>query len=341
VRVLQVGAGSMGSRRMRHLCRDPQLEIRIFDERVDRRDSATERFGVMTTASFAEALAWDPEALVISTPPHQHADYVRVALERGIHFFCEADIWPYDFRAVEDVARERGIVAAPSCTLYFQPLVQELHRVVNEELGGLHAYGYVLSVDAPAWHPGEGAEYYARHRSTAPAREMVAFELIALDRVFGEAAQVAGAVHRRGTLEMDSEDSWSLQMGLSTAATGQLTVVMASPQTARRGWAVGDGGFIAFDLLAGTLERALPGRAADLRTICHWAEELEPTYAREIGAFIGAIRGEGAWPYSYRKSSAVCGTLAAAELSMMTGRIESVNPDRLPAELPDAYSTTV
>ena len=106
--------------------------------------------------------------------------------------------------------------------------------MVREELGPLHAFGYFLSVDGPRWHPGEGDEYYARHRATAPAREMVAFELIALDYIFGGPTNVAGYVSRRGALEMQSEDTWSLQMELESGAVGQLTVAMACPQTARQ-----------------------------------------------------------------------------------------------------------
>ena len=124
-------------------------------------------------------------------------------------------------------------------------------------------------------------------------------------------------------------------MELASGATGQLTVVMASPQTARQGWAIGDRGFIRYDLLTGTLERALPHLGDGYsRVLCDWQEEYEPMYAKEISAFLAAVRGEAAWPYSYDSAAVVCGTLAAAELSMLTGRTETVDPDRQPAALP-------
>ncbi len=342
MRILQIGAGSMGTRRLRDLHACEGVEVTLFDLRADRRAAAASRFGVATTASLDEAMATEPDALVISTPPDQHTDYVRLALDTGRHFFCEADIWAFDPRAVAAAGARRpagGLVAAPSCTLYFHPFVQELRRAVQEELGTLHAYGYVLSVDAPSWHPGEGAEYYARHRATAPAREMVPFELIALEHVFGTPVAASGRVVRRGNLDLPGADSWSLQLELASGATGQLTVVMASPQTVRQGWAIGEHGFIRFDLLTGTLERALP-RLGDgyCRVLCDWQQEYEPMYAREISAFLAAVRGGAAWPYSYDDAAVVCGTLAAAELSMLTGRTEAVDPARQPAALPDAYA---
>ncbi len=338
MKVLQIGAGSMGSRRLRDLAGHADVTTQLYDRRADRRQSAAARFGVVAVDSIDEALEWDPDVVVVSTPPDEHAAFVALALEQGKHVFSEADIWPYDYRRVEEAQARSHLVAAPSATLYFSSIVREIRRVVAEELGTLHAFGYLLSVDAPSWHPGEGLEYYARHRATAPAREMVAFELIALDHIFGQPVTVAGSVSRRGQLEMQSEDTWALQVELDNGAVGQLSVVMACPRTARRGWATGDNGYLTFSVMDGTIERALPGRAEDTRRICDWSAELEEVYAAELAQFLASVRGESTWPYSYRKSAVLCGTLAAAEASALSGRRETVSPDRLPAPLPDAYS---
>ncbi len=334
--ILQLGAGSMGTRRLRDLHHRDGVRLTLFDERADRRERAAQRFGVATVSTLDDALATGPDALIISTPPDRHEPYLRLATERGLHFFCEADIWTYDHRAVEAAVQRTGLVAAPSCTLRFHPFVRELRRIVAEELGPLHAFGYLLSVDGPSWHPGEGDEYYARHRATAPAREMLPFELIALWDVFGPAVAVSGRVTRRG--DLGAEDTFTAQLSLADGATGSLCVAMASPQTVRQGWAVGERGFIRFDLLAGTLERALPSLGEpDTRTICDWASVYETMYDHEMTAFLAAVQGETPWPYPYAEAAAVCGTLAAAERSSVTGRVEPVDPDRQPAPLPDAY----
>lgn len=343
MRVLQIGGGSMGTRRMRDLHDlphgDDPISIRLLDAREDRQAAAFERFGVAGVATLDEALAFEPDAFVVSTPPHLHQQFVGTALELGKHVFCEADIWPFDVGLVERAQAARpGLVAAPSATLRFQPVVREVARIVAEELGTLHAFGYVLSVDAASWHPGEGAEYYARHRPTAPAREMTAFELIALQHVFGPAAAVSGLVQRRGAAESDSEDTFSLQYRTAGGAAGQLTVLMAPPQVARRGWAAGEHGVVHFDLLTGTVDRQLPGAGlADTRKICDWGGTLESVYLDEIATFVAATDGRARWPYSYPESQVVCGTLAAAELSTITGKVESVRADLAPAGVPDGY----
>ncbi|MBO9607138.1 MAG: Gfo/Idh/MocA family oxidoreductase [Paenibacillaceae bacterium] len=341
-KVLQIGSGSMGTRRLRDLSarRDARgdVQLALLEARDDRREAAANRFGINGFATPEEALAWGPDAIVISTPPDAHAPYVELAMQQGLSFFSEADIWTYDYAVVERAVREKGIVAAPSCTFYFLPVVQRLRDVVREDLGKLHAYAMCLSVDAPGWHPGEGAEYYARRRSTAPGREMVPFELIGLGYVFGEPRAVSGTVGRRGELAMDSEDTWCLQMELESGATGQLAVLMASPQTVRKGIAVGSNGIVEFDLAAGTIVRRLPGRGIDDTLPCGTiAERLEATYAAEINTFLDAAQGKREWPFSYRQSGMLTGTLAAAERSAVSGRTEPVDPLKPPALLPDQY----
>jgi predicted dehydrogenase len=343
MRILQVGGGSMGSRRMRDLhgrrFGDDAVDVRLWDGRADRRAAALERFGVASFDGIEEAMAWQPQAMVVSTPPDQHAELVEMAVRAGVHVFSEADIWP----AASEIARaadQAGVVAAPSATLLFQPVVREVGRIVATELGTVHAFGYLLSVDAPAWHPGEGDEYYARHRATAPAREMTAFELIALQRLVGHASSVAGVVTTRGSLDHEGDDTYCLQYRTTTGAVGQLTVLMACPQVVRQGWIAGTAGLLSFDLLAGTVRRQFPAtNVFDDRVICDWAATLESVYLDEITAFLGAVAGTAPWPYSLHDSALVCGTLAAAEISSRSGRAEPVLADVPPDPVADGYRT--
>lgn len=339
MRILQIGGGSMGSRRMRdlhgRLFRGEPIDVRLWDTRSDRRRAAEARFGVASFRDFEEALAWRPEAMVVSTPPDRHADLVSTAVRAGLHVFSEADIWPAG-PEIGLAADQAGVIAAPSATLLFQPVIAEVRRIVATELGTVHGFGYLLSVDAPSWHPGEGSEYYARHRATAPAREMTAFELIALQGILGHATSVSGIVTTRGSLPQDAEDTYCLQYRTTTGAAGQLTVLMACPQVVRQGWVAGEAGFVSFDLMAGTVRRQFPGSDVfDERKICDWAATLESVYLDEITTFLGAIDGTAVWPYSLQDSALVCGTLAAAETSAITGRVEPVRVNVPPAPLPD------
>ena len=337
IRLLQIGAGAMGTRRLRDLLAREDVEIRLFDQRDDRRRRAAQQFGVDTFSTMDDGLEWAPDALIISTPPDAHDPFIVIALERGLHHFCEENIWTYDHRTVDRISRERGLVSAASCSFSFLPVIQELERVVRHELGELHAYQMLLSTYMPNWHPEDGPNFYARQRSTAAAREMVPFELVWLNRVFGAPTHVLGSVKTSGRLGNASEDTWSLQMDIG-GGVGQLVVGHASPTDHRSGMAIGTNGRVAFDVFAGTITRELPElRITDTRYIGSQAADLEQAYATEIATFVDAVRG-AAWPHHYLASSIATGTLAAAEASAATGLRVAVDPDVQPALLPPGHS---
>ncbi len=338
LKVLQIGAGSMGTRRIRDLASREDVEIALYDERKDRREVAGSRFGIPCFASIEEGLDWKPDLFIISTPPDQHRQYVELAYSYGCHHFCEADIWPYDYLPAETAYKDKGIIGAPSCTFYFSPVIQELRRIVQTELSDLHAYQMVLSADLNQWHPGEGNEYYARNRETSAAREMVPFELIGLIHAFGQPIELTGTLSRQGNLEAPSEDTWCLQMKLDNGGTGHLSVMMGCPHVLRKGWAAGNNGIVQFDVLSGEIVRDLPKLGLhDTRRLSEWRSIGEKVYFEEINTFIDAVQGHAQWPFDYRLSSIGAGALAAAEKSAISGRVEKVDPGILPARLPDLY----
>ncbi|MBO9605588.1 MAG: Gfo/Idh/MocA family oxidoreductase [Paenibacillaceae bacterium] len=337
-KVLQVGSGSMGTRRLRDVSARSDVELALLETSDERRQQAQARFGVTGFATMEEALAWGPQAMIISTPPQTHRELVAVAIERGLHFFSEAELFPTDYRVIERAVAEKGIVAAPSNTLLFLPVFDELRRIVRDELDAVHAYSYMLSVDTANWHPGEGKEYYARSRSTNGTREMVVFDLSALSYAFGLPQDASGVLRAGGELGGDREDTWALQLRLAGGGAGHLVVSGGSPQTIRKGAAVGRNGTVEFDLASGQIDCRMPALGIDrvVRT-GSIADVLEPTYKREIDTFLGAVAGNAAWPHDYRTACLVAGTLAAAERSARSGRLERVDPEALPAPLPDQY----
>ena len=318
----------MGSRRLRDLSRRPGIDLRAFDAREDRRHAAQARFGVKVFETLAAAMDWSPAALVISTPPGTKGPLVELALDRGIHHFVEADIWSY--RVAERVARTPGLVCAPSLTFSYIPVVKALIEMVPSAIGPLLGYQFFLAGDMAGWHPTEGSEFYGRHRDTAPAREMVPFELSWLARIFGHAKKVAGGFGKFSQREGALEDTWSLLMQLEHGGTGQLTVTMACPQDYRRGCAFGVKGAVNWDINRG--EIVLHG-AAQNSQVHHFGEitrVIEPAYAAEINAFVGAIQDSEPWMHSYADYQLALATLAAAEARAGPDIWTAVDPTQEP-----------
>jgi predicted dehydrogenase len=339
MRILQIGAGSMGTRRLRDLSAHQDVTLALLDERADRRDRARDRFGIKTFAELGDALAWQPEALVISTPPGTKDAYVELALEQRIHHFIEADIWVRNAAAIERVSAERKLVSAPSGSFEFLPVTKALADRVSRDLGQLLTYQAAMATYMPEWHSSEGKEYYARHRPTTAAREMIPFELHWLNARFGAPTEVAGRFEKFGALPYDFEDTWTLSMRLERGGTGQLTISMASPVSYRRGVCFGTNAVITWDIYSGDLTVQREGDATPRHeNLGAVADVLEPAYADEIAAFVDAVKGRKPWPQTYAASQRSSATLAAAERSFISGRWERVDPALDPEREPPRRS---
>ena len=322
----------MGTRRLRDLHQRSDVTLGLFDEREDRRKRAHDRFGVTVFSKLEDALAWGPQALIISTPPGTKGDYIQLALKHGLHHFTEADIWCYGAAEIERVSRQKKLVSAPSASLRYLPVVEALGQKVRAELGQLLSYQFYMATYMPGWHADEGREYYARHRNTAPAREMIPFELNWLNPIFGPATDVAGRYEKYGVLPGDVEDTWSLSMHLQHGGVGQLTITMACPVNHRRGYCFGTDAVIGWDIYSGDLTvQATADKEPRRSNFGAIADVLEPMYLREINAFVDAALGRQPWIQSYALSQQSTATIAAAEQSFLTRQWIKVDPDAEPA----------
>ena len=143
LKVLQLGCGSMGTRRLRDLAPRTDVALRLYDARADRRAAAFSRFHVEGFTSLEAALGWQPDALVISTPPGTKGSLAQWALAHGVHHFVEADIWSYGVAA--EAARQPNLVSAPSLSFAFLPVVRALIERVPETIGRLLGYQFGLA----------------------------------------------------------------------------------------------------------------------------------------------------------------------------------------------------
>ncbi len=325
LKVLQIGAGSMGTRRLRDLSQRADVQLALLDERPARREGVSERFGIPVFADIDSALAWEPAALSISTPPNAHEPFVQLALKHGLHSFSEANIWTTDPAQVEASNQRHRQVSAMSCSMRFLPIVQKLRELVDQRLGKLIHYQMTLAFSQATWHPTEGLEYYGRHAPTAPAREMVAFEIEYLNWLFGLPVQAAGTVTCRGREPNHPFDTWSVTMRLNNGATADFVSTMTSPVPYRVGAACGSGGVLQWDILSGQIRWRAP-QATEVETIAvaPMLVVLEESYADEINAFVDAVLGRREWPYSYADNRIATGLTATIERSHHSGRWEKV-----------------
>lgn len=202
--VLVIGLGSMGKRRVRNLQALGFTSIFGFDVRDDRTKEAAELYKIATFTDFNEALSKsDAKAFVISLPPDIHHIYMKKAVELSIPFFVEASVVDTDMLEVINSAKEKGVFAGPSSTMYFHPAIQKIFELVNGGyLGSISNVLYHMGNYLPDWHSYEKvSDFYVSKKETGGAREIVPFELTWLTKLFGFPKQVTGTVKKTIPIE--------------------------------------------------------------------------------------------------------------------------------------------
>ncbi len=200
---LVIGLGSMGKRRIRCLKALGHTDISGFDVRADRRDEVSGQFGIPVYDDFDEALrSRRPQALIISVPPDLHHHFMKIALERNIHFFVEASVVDTDMEEIRRKLETTAIVAAPSATLLFHPAIRQIQEIVRSgRLGKLSNVVHHSGQYLPDWHTYEPvADYYVSNPETSGGREIVPFELSWLTTVFGFPKRVCGNFRKTITI---------------------------------------------------------------------------------------------------------------------------------------------
>jgi len=203
MRVLVIGLGSMGKRRIRCLKNLSVEQVAGFDLRADRRQEVSVKYGIRCYDDFKEAIRdFSPDAFIISVPPDIHQIYIKAAIEMKKHFFVEASVVNDGMNEAITALRNTGIVAAPSATMYFHPAVQLVDSIVKSgELGKLSNILLHSGQYLPDWHTYESvSDYYVSRRATGGGREIVPFELSWFVRVFGWPRKIAA--NFRKTIEI-------------------------------------------------------------------------------------------------------------------------------------------
>ncbi len=203
-RILVIGLGSMGKRRIRNLQHLGYTNIAGFDIREDRRAESIKKYGITAFDVFQLALDdFKPAVFIISVPPDLHHIYMKAALQLGIPSFIEASVVDTDLSQIIEDAFRQKVLLAPSCTLFFHPAIKAIHRILQSgDIGAISNVLYHSGQYLPDWHTYESVgDYYVSNPETGGCREIVPFELSWMTQVFGFPTMVAGICKK--TIEIE------------------------------------------------------------------------------------------------------------------------------------------
>jgi predicted dehydrogenase len=173
-----VGLGKMGLSHLAMVRALPDVEVvAVVDSAGYMLDVLGKYTGLATYPDLGAALAGaDLDAIVIATPTRLHAPMVRMALEAGVHVFCEKPLCltSAESRELAELAAQRGLVTQVGYHNRFVGTFREVKRLLDAQAIGrvshftAEAYGpVVLRSKGSTWRSdraeGGGLYDYAAH----------------------------------------------------------------------------------------------------------------------------------------------------------------------------------
>ncbi|MDO8522303.1 MAG: Gfo/Idh/MocA family oxidoreductase [bacterium] len=319
-----IGLGSMGKRRIRNLLalRVSAAKIFGFDPDKKRCREAEDLFGIETETDFERGFAsWKPDVFIISTPPDKHSKYFLFAAKRKIHFFVEVTTVDGYYKLLPLL--HSSFVAAPSATFRHAPGVLKLHAMIEKGVIGKPLFfQHYLGQYLPDWHPHEDyRKVYFSKKKTGGAREMFPHELQWLNFLVGSRiAHASGIVAKVSELSMNADDVYSAVVRYKNGIIGSVNIDLLNRTATRTLRIVGSLGTLEWDWLLRTITILKPkGKSRVIRLksekkLKHY-NTTENIYIAEMKAFLDAVNGKKAYPYSFAEDKAILEVLYAVENS--------------------------
>lgn len=322
MKALVIGLGSMGRRRVRCLQQHGVDAIAGFDTRADRRERAAREYGIAVREQLAADDLRAFDVVVISTPPDQHHTAIEWSIAAGKPCFVEASVIRAPLPALDERARAKGVLVAPSCTLRFHSAIRDITQVVQSGRYGKPCnFSYHCGQYLPDWHPWEKVtDYYVSNPLTGGAREIVPFELTWMVDAFGWPQQVQGMKLRTADVGAPIDDTYAALLRFD-GFVGSLVVDVVARQAVRKLTLNFERASLSWDWDSGTVRiyEADAGRTVELhqpRTSAHagYHQNIgEAMYVAEVGSFLAAAQGKGSFPHSLQEDIRVLSLLEAME----------------------------
>ncbi|MBI4650896.1 Gfo/Idh/MocA family oxidoreductase [Candidatus Desantisbacteria bacterium] len=305
MKVLQIGLGSMGKRRVRNCLALGAKDIIGFDFREDRRNEAKDKYGIKTTDKLTDELLSERDVYIISTPPNHHLEYIQTAVKNKKPAFVEASVLKQGLEAVSKEAKEKNVLIAPSCTFRFFPPIKTIKEIVqSKKYGKICNFVYHMGQYLPDWHPWEDIrDFYVSKKETSATREMIPFELTWILDITGIPQEVSAFYGKTFNLGVDIDDVYSVNLRykdflgtlivdvVSRFATRSLTLNLEKAQI-RWNWE----------------DRIIKLYEADSKRWIHYFEPegqaesgynkniVEEMYVQEINAFLDSVKNKKPFP---------------------------------------------
>jgi len=320
---LILGAGSMGRRRVRCLQAHGVLteDIRVFDQREDRRLESKSKYDVDGFASFEEGWAWNPDVLVICLPSKLHMHYCLIAAQAKKDFWCEIALSD-SLEGTDELlslVKEYQLIGALGINNPFHFAMQQAKQWLQEEsFGKPLTYHMAFGNYLPNWHPWED---YRDFYDETQIMGVISQELGTLYTVLGtHVTEIYGQLQKSGSLDIPGPDNVQLLARTrdGMTVTFQMDLMQDKQQYEYR--IVSDKGVIEVCFLPKPYTRRYLNATTQYEIVYPPENyEFEQCYLDEFEAFLNGLDNRTAWYHSLSDGVQILHCLQALEESNRTG----------------------
>lgn len=324
MKVLVIGLGSMGRRRIRLLkMLKAELEIIGVDSNNERTKSAYKEYGIEIFNNLDKALEEDNvECALVCTSPLSHADIIHQCLKSGLHVFTELNLVSDMYYENICLASEKKKVLFLSSTFLYRGEIQFIIDNVSKAQSKLN-YSYHVGQYLPDWHPWENyKDFFVGDKRTNGCREILAIEMPWLLKAFGEVESFHVLKDKSTSLNIEYIDNYLLLLKHRNGNKGMLAIDVMSRKAVRNLEIFGEELYISWNGTPEGLNKYDIENRRDIKiNLYNDVDKLEGysdfvvenAYKNELSNFLDVVAGIGSARYSFEEDLEILGLIDKIE----------------------------
>lgn len=308
-RIVVVGLGSMGKRRIRLIKQiDSSLIVCGVDAQASRREETAELFGICCYDSLEAATAdGTPEIGFVCASPLAHYAIITELLRAGAHVFTELNLVEDGYEEMITLAQAKRKNLFLSSPFLFR---KDVRYIIEQSQQRKVDYIYHTGQYLPDWHPWETyKDFFVSNVRTDACREIMAVDFPWLLAAFGKVKDVHVRRSKNSNLELNYEDNYLISLEHENGSKGVFVCDLLSRRGGRSMEIFSEDLYLTWRGTPDSLERwdIEMRKTVPVETYAETLEHqdtyaaniIENAYRDEIEHFFRTIDGEAEVPYTF------------------------------------------
>lgn len=245
-KVLIIGLGSMGQRRIRNLHALNITDIYGYDKKAEVCNAVAKEYKINIVKDFENLSEYKFNFAVIATDPQFHLINVNHCIKNKVPFFTEFNLITKDVISIAKHIKKAKILGIPSNTEYYDHDIWVLKRELAKKSSGYFLFH--LGQNMSDWHPWQKpGEHFIFQQDTNGIREFLRTELPWIIDFFGEIKIFSASNKNLFTNKFKINDFICLQLEFVRGIYGVIVFDLVSPCVIKRFTMVDDKETITWD----------------------------------------------------------------------------------------------